>query len=73
MSGAIKLKYKGSKKSIKENIEIWENGTKKETLNSVGGSLIQSSKSGDYVFDGEFLISVKNKMIQPVQIRHDML
>jgi hypothetical protein len=59
MSGAIKLKYKGNKKSIKANIEIWENGTKKETLKS--GSIIQISKSGDYVFDSEFVISVKKQ------------
>jgi uncharacterized protein YrzB (UPF0473 family) len=61
MSGAIKLKYKGNKRYIKTSIEIWENGTKKETLNSFGGSIIQMSKSGDHIFDGEFVISVKKQ------------
>jgi hypothetical protein len=34
MSGAVKMKYKRSKRSIKETIEIWENGTKKEKMKS---------------------------------------
>jgi hypothetical protein len=59
MSGAVKMKYKGSKRSINETIEIWENGSKKETMKS--GSIIQISKSGDYVFDSEFVISVKKQ------------
>jgi hypothetical protein len=61
MSGAIKLKYKGSKKSIKVSVEIWENGTKKETLDSFGGSIFQISKSGENIFDGEYVISVKKQ------------
>jgi hypothetical protein len=61
MSGAIKLKYKGSKKSIKVSVEIWENGAKKETLDSFGGSIFQISKNGENIFDGEYVISVKKQ------------
>ncbi|BBH21936.1 hypothetical protein Back11_32810 [Paenibacillus baekrokdamisoli] len=61
MSGAVKLKYKGSKTSIKASIEIWENGTKKETLASMGGAILRASESGDHVYDGELILSVKKQ------------
>lgn len=60
MSGGIKLNYKGDKKSIRAKFEVWENGEKIETGQSIG-SLNQVLKSGDYVFDGEFIISVKKQ------------
>ncbi|OMF24160.1 hypothetical protein BK133_23385 [Paenibacillus sp. FSL H8-0548] len=61
MSGAIKINYTGSKQSIRADLEIWENGVKKETLSSFMGTLISESKRGDRVFDGEFIISVKQQ------------
>lgn len=61
MAGAVKLKYKGSKKSIQASIAIWENGKKKETVNSFQGTLKPNEKDGDYEFDGEFIIGVKEK------------
>lgn len=60
MSGAIKLDYKGDKKSIRANVEVWENGKKKETTQSIG-ALNQVTKNGDYVFNGEFIVSVKKQ------------
>lgn len=60
MSGGIKLDYKGDKNSIRANVEVWENGEKKEMTQSIG-ALNQITKSGDYVFNGEFIISVKKQ------------
>lgn len=61
MSGAVKLKYHGSKKTIKAEIEIWENGTKKDTFSSFGGSLNEVLRNGYYNYDGEIIISVKKQ------------
>lgn len=60
-SGAIKLNYTGSKQAIRADLEIWENGAKKETMSSFMGALISESTHGDRVFDGEFIIAVKQQ------------
>lgn len=58
MSGAVKLKYGGTKNNISAKIDLWENGTKTKTYSSIGTSMQYSQKkTKDY--EGEFIASIK--------------
>lgn len=58
MSGAVKLKYTGNKQEINAEVELWENGVKTKTVGKVG-TMIQDSQEGKKVFEGEFIVSIR--------------
>jgi hypothetical protein len=60
MSGAVQLKYEGSQRQMKSEIEIWENGAKTKTIAEMNTNIWDDQKSKG-TFDGEFAVSVKDE------------
>lgn len=58
MTGAVKLKYDGEKKTIRASAEIWENGVKTQDLGSIA-SMLNNEKRKPY--EGEFIVSLKER------------
>lgn len=57
MFGAVKVKYHGKRNAIQANLEIWENGEKR-VHRWIGGALTEAIDDEQYIYDGEFIVSV---------------
>lgn len=63
LSEAVKLRYTGSKGSIRVTAELWEYGVLTKTLGSITGGL--QSKEGSASFENELIISIKELRSEP--------
>ncbi|WP_442601052.1 hypothetical protein [Paenibacillus sp. KN14-4R] len=57
--GAVKMKYKGSKKEITIKGEIWENGVLTKTNPLMGGVLLKKINEHEYQFDGDCVLLIR--------------
>ncbi|MCR8642232.1 hypothetical protein NV379_06120 [Paenibacillus sp. N1-5-1-14] len=57
--GALKVKYKGSKQEIGVKMETYKNGVLTDTNALAGGLFIQDSRNGEYQFDGDYVIWIR--------------
>jgi len=69
-AGAVKLEYEGSKTKIKVETEIWENGKKVQTVQTMASNIRDMDKQGN--FNGEFIISAQQEQGTDENFQYDL-
>lgn len=58
MSGAVKLQYQGTKRAMKINMELWQDGKKTKNMGSFG-ALTEEDRHGERLYEGDFITTMK--------------